>query len=94
RQQSLHGADPERLGRLQSDVHEQLVSWFGGTADDYEFVRSYYITHALPTPNLQSVMQPIVSGRRFVCGDHRETPSIQGAMNSGLRTADAVMSSL
>jgi predicted NAD/FAD-dependent oxidoreductase len=28
----------------------------------------------------------------YVCGDHRETPSIQGAMNSGLRVAAAIHS--
>jgi predicted NAD/FAD-dependent oxidoreductase len=30
----------------------------------------------------------------FVCGDHRDTPSIQGAMASGRRTARAVLREL
>jgi hypothetical protein len=31
--------------------------------------------------------------RLYVCGDHRETPSIQGAMNSGLRVAAKILQS-
>lgn len=34
--------------------------------------------------------RPIHRDQVFVCGDHRETPSIQGAMNSGLRVADLI----
>ena len=30
----------------------------------------------------------------FVCGDHRDTPSIQGAMASGTRAARAVLRAL
>ena len=30
----------------------------------------------------------------FVCGDHRDTPSIQGALYSGRRTGEAVVDSL
>jgi predicted NAD/FAD-dependent oxidoreductase len=30
----------------------------------------------------------------FVCGDHRDTPSIQGAMASGARAARAVLGAL
>jgi hypothetical protein len=31
---------------------------------------------------------------RFVCGDHRDTGSIQGAMFSGRRCGEAVVASL
>jgi hypothetical protein len=31
---------------------------------------------------------------RYVCGDHRDTASIQGALYSGRRTASAVLADL
>jgi phytoene dehydrogenase-like protein len=53
---------------------------------------SYPIAHALPAavPPF-SLRQPVDVGEgMFVVGDHRDTPSIQGALVSGRRGADAV----
>ena len=43
----------------------------------------------------QSLARPVRLGPgRYVCGDHRDTPSIQGALVSGRRAAHAVVTDL
>jgi hypothetical protein len=59
-------------------------------------VRTDVIHHGQPPqgPPL-SPRQPVALGSgRFVCGDHRDTASIRGAMFSGERTAAAVLHQL
>jgi phytoene dehydrogenase-like protein len=65
-------------------------------SEAWTYVASYPIEHALPAhPPGQSFRQPVSLGDGlFVAGDHRDTPSIQGAMVSGRRTAAAVISNL
>jgi phytoene dehydrogenase-like protein len=88
---------PDALGpAVTSQVREQLARWFGSMTGDWEHLRTDVITHGQPAqpPPLQ-VKQPIALGDgRFVCGDHRDTASIQGAMFSGRRTATSVLSHL
>ena len=43
---------------------------------------------------LTTETNPTASSSVYLCGDHRESPSIQGAMNSGLRVADKIIRSL
>jgi phytoene dehydrogenase-like protein len=73
-------------------TREQLARWFGATTTDWDLLRTDVITHGQPlqSPHLNP-KQPVALGEgRFVCGDHRDTASIQGALFSGSRTADAV----
>lgn len=80
---------------LERDVRRQLRGWYGAAVDEWSLLRSYRIRHAQPSqppgtlePAERSVR--LASGR-FVCGDHRETASLQGALNSGRRAARAVL---
>lgn len=54
------------------------------------------VVRALPTavPPLHLGRPAGAGGGVFVCGDHRETPSIQGALASGVRAADEVADAL
>ena len=54
------------------------------------------VTRALPRsrPPLDLTAPVDLGAGLFVCGDHRDTPSIQGALTSGRRTALAVVESL
>lgn len=77
-------------------VRAQLRTWFGDATQRWTHLRTYDIPFAIPAqgvdpidPEMQSV-EPFGSDGPVVCGDHRETSSIQGAMNSGLRAAAAV----
>jgi phytoene dehydrogenase-like protein len=81
---------------LTTRVRDQIAAWFGAMTADWEHLRTDVIPHGQPTqaPPLHP-KQPVALGDGvFVCGDHRDTASIQGAMFSGERTAVAVQASL
>jgi predicted NAD/FAD-dependent oxidoreductase len=69
-----------------------LVEWFGDQAASWEHIRSYSIPYALPVQSLSNITPPLANGNIILCGDYCETPSIQGAMNSGLRAAEIAQS--
>lgn len=76
-------------------IRGQLAGWFGEAVREWTHLRTYRIAHALPAAPAGAV-EPgghavRVGNRRYVCGDHREQPSIQGAMASGRRAAEAVL---
>ena len=84
-------------GRYEPDcadlVLPQMRRWFGDEVDDWEHLRTYTIAHGQPgfevgTPLRRRIQ---LGSDLFVCGDHRDTPSIQGALVSGRRTAEALL---
>lgn len=84
------GADEKEL---ESEVRKHLASWFGPEVAGWKHLRTYRIPLALPArKSLDPAALPV---RRkpgiYLCGDHRETPSLEGAMVSGRRAADAVV---
>jgi len=81
---------------LLDAVGAQLRDWFGGAVDSWTHLRTLRIAHGHPDqrPGF-SPKQPIRLGdRRYVCGDHRDTASIQGALYSGRRAASVVLADL
>jgi phytoene dehydrogenase-like protein len=80
--------------QLLHDVRQQLRAWFGEKANAWEFLRSYRIEDALPDQSLEhggvSMGAVRVSRGLYVCGDHRGTASLNGAMLSGRRAAEAI----
>jgi len=78
---------------ITSRVREQLARWFGSTTADWEHLRTDVIEHGQPlqAPPLHPKQRVALGEGLFVCGDHRDTASIQGAMFSGGRTASAVL---
>ncbi len=87
---TTEAADSEVSGPSLKRVRDQLVNWFGGAAQHWQHLRSYAIPYALPVQSLRNLTPPLAHGNIVLCGDYCETPSIQGAMNSGLRAAEAV----
>lgn len=83
-------------GDLESIARTQLRSWWGTQVDAWKHLRTYAITHAGPTqePPFSPKQRVDLGGGRFVCGDHRDTGSIQGALYSGRRCGEAVIASL
>lgn len=83
---------------LDSAVRQQMRSWFGTGVQDWELLRIYRIGKALPRqrpPWLDPAERPVrIDARLYVCGDHRDNASIQGAMASGRRAAEALLSEL
>jgi len=74
-------------------VGRQLRSWFGSAVADWRHLRSYRIPRALPAyPVGGSVAQSArLAAGLYACGDHREHPSLNGALLSGRRAAEAVL---
>ena len=83
-------------GDLESLARTQLRSWWGDEVDSWRHLRTYRIAHGGPVQRPPFAPKQAVSmgDGRFVCGDHRDTGSIQGAMFSGRRCGEAVVSSL
>lgn len=77
----------ENSERLLAEVRQQLGDWFGPVARDWHHLRSYCIPYALPQqfPPMLDVPERPVRWQPgvYVCGDHRDNASIQGAMVSG-----------
>lgn len=72
-----------------------VAEWFGPAVSDWEELWRYEITDALPVaePPVGRLRKPVrLEAGVYVCGDHRDSPSQQGALVSGRRAADAVLS--
>jgi phytoene dehydrogenase-like protein len=82
-------------GELKSAVLAQMEGWFGKQVRDWRHLRTYRIPHAQPGQRpgvLDPVERPVrFADSVFVCGDHRETASLQGALHSGRRAAEAIL---
>jgi len=83
---------------LEASVRQQLVDWFGSKANDWRHLRTYRIPHALPSqlpPTLSPPQRSVrIRSGLYVCGDHRDNASIQGAMVSGRRAAESLLEEL
>jgi predicted NAD/FAD-dependent oxidoreductase len=80
---------------LEGAVRRQLAGWFGPQVRSWRHLRTYRIRHAQPEQRpgtLEPVERPVrLADGRFVCGDHRDTASLHGALVSGRRAAEAVL---
>jgi len=82
--------------RVDTEVQSQLARWWGPEVMTWDVLRVDVIPHGQP------IQAPVFSPKKpvrlddglFVCGDHRDTGSIQGAMYSGRRCAEAVIGDL
>ncbi|MEQ8841947.1 MAG: NAD(P)/FAD-dependent oxidoreductase [Acidimicrobiales bacterium] len=93
---SLIAVSTPRLDVDETAVRATLTDWFGGGVADWSTLRVDAIERAQPRQAVgedpdQSVR--LASGM-FVAGDHRQHASINGALISGCRSADAVAARL
>jgi len=81
--------------RLLADVRQQLYEWYGEAVKDWRHLRTYSIAYALPNQAPPALREPTREVRWqpgiYVCGDHRDNASIQGAMVSGRRAAESII---
>ncbi|MDJ0974875.1 MAG: NAD(P)/FAD-dependent oxidoreductase [Planctomycetota bacterium] len=92
-----HTGEPE--AELLERVRHQLEGWYGDAVQGWRLLRSYKIPHALPTQPVgaldPSARPPArVDEGIYVCGDHVENASINGAMVSGRRAAETLIEDL
>ena len=77
---------------LENLARAQLRRWYGLVALEWRLLRIYRIQHAHPVTHPMEWQQPQhLADGLYVCGDHRSTPSIQGAMESGRLAAESLM---
>jgi phytoene dehydrogenase-like protein len=81
--------DDDMVDRLRP----RLSLLHGADASRWHLLRTYRLPEALPAfaPGSPLRRAVRVDGSLFVAGDHRDTPSQQGALVSGRRAADAVL---
>ena len=79
-----------------NDVREHLAWLYGIPTRKWDLIASYPIPYALPAmPVPFELQRPVRTARGvYVAGDHRDTSSIQGALVSGRRAAQAVLKDL
>lgn len=78
-------------------IRRELDRLYGRSTADWTHLTTVSIPDALPAapPPQGRLRKPVALGDGlFVAGDHRDSPSIQGALASGWRTAGAVLAAL
>jgi phytoene dehydrogenase-like protein len=85
---------PENGAPVESVVRRELARIYGVSTRDWQHVTTTEVPNALPSltaPTAPKLRKPVDLGDGlFVAGDHRDPPSVQGALVSGRRTAQAV----
>ncbi|MFC1436397.1 NAD(P)/FAD-dependent oxidoreductase [Streptacidiphilus sp. N1-3] len=81
---------------LEPAVRRRLGTLYGTDSGGWEFVGVRHLPDALPAmPPPHHFHRPVrVLHGLYVCGDHRDTSSAQGALGSGRRAAAAVLRDL
>ncbi|RLP93203.1 FAD-dependent oxidoreductase [Micromonospora sp. CV4] len=78
-------------------VRTELTRLYGRSTADWTHLTTVSVPDALPAapPPQGRLRKPVALGEGlFVAGDHRDSPSIQGALTSGWRAAGAVLAEL
>ena len=80
---------------VEAAVREQMARWYGPAAEGWRHLKTFRIPHALPDKSvvaMDSVHRPPRVGKGiYLCGDHCDMASINGAMGSGRRAAEAIL---
>jgi phytoene dehydrogenase-like protein len=83
----------EHARAREQAVRAQLAQLYGTATGGWSCLVTYPIPMALPAmPAPHPFRRPVrLAHGRYVCGDHRDTSSIQGALASGHRAAAALL---
>ncbi len=86
-------SDAEMLA-LGDAVRAHATRWFGPQVDTWRLLGAYPIEYALPLARtaLWEATSPRLTDNVYLCTDAQETPSLQGALASGRRAAEAILS--
>lgn len=87
-----------RSDDLEDQVRRQCKDWFGVEAERWKHIKTYKITHALPsqkppTSNPYQNQEPFSAGIR-ICGEHGSLPGLQWALMSGEMTGRSLIDSM
>ncbi|ROQ69515.1 phytoene dehydrogenase-like protein [Streptomyces sp. 840.1] len=87
------GTPPPELDRA---VLAHLAVLYGTPTDDWELLAVHHDPEAVPAmaaPHDPHRQVRLLAGL-YVCGDHRDTSTVQGALSSARRAADAILADL
>jgi phytoene dehydrogenase-like protein len=78
----------------ESEIRRHLSAIWKRSSKEWDLVSKYEIKQSLPLHGVSKPIESVVEIKQnlFVIGDHRETPSQQGAMHSGRRAAEKILS--
>ncbi|MGW3008358.1 NAD(P)/FAD-dependent oxidoreductase [Streptomyces sp. NPDC001219] len=90
---SVLGGDPPGA---ETAVRRRLAELYGTDTAPWQLVATYTVEQALPVmrPPWPTSRSTRFRKGRYVCGDHRATGSVQGALASGSRAAREVLADL
>ncbi|KAJ7529300.1 hypothetical protein O6H91_15G043000 [Diphasiastrum complanatum] len=92
---SLVGSHSEAKDEeLEKTVRLELSQWFGSPeVAKWQHIRTYRIPFAQPnqTPSTNLRKEPRVGNKIYMCGDHQDSATFDGALVSGRRVAEAVL---
>lgn len=81
-----------------NQIKAELEDWFKADVENWRFLKMYRITHAVPdqSPPQLNRAERAVKFRpgMYICGDHRDNATMNGAMVSGRRAAESVLEDL
>jgi hypothetical protein len=88
------GYPDESETEIEQEVRKELKERFGNHVQEWVFLRSYAISHALPRPK-PPTLNPYrtschLGNNLFDCSEMGTLPSIQWALLAGKRGAEAV----
>jgi glycine/D-amino acid oxidase-like deaminating enzyme len=80
-------------GDQEPEVRSRLAELYRTDTTGWEHLATYTVAGALPAmvPPHPLSLPCRISARRYVCGDHRATGSVQGALASGTRAAREIL---
>ncbi|NEC42778.1 FAD-dependent oxidoreductase, partial [Streptomyces sp. SID8016] len=87
------GAPPADLDR---SVRAHLATLYGVPTERWELLAAHHDPEAVPAMEApHDPRRPVrVLAGLYVCGDHRDTSSVRGALHSGRRAAEAILTDL
>lgn len=92
---SLRGDRADHGPATVAAVKRQAASWFGSQADRWRHLVTMHVPEALPDESVAAratrPTHPRLAPGLLVCGDHCTSASINGALVSGRRCAEAVL---
>lgn len=78
---------------LEASVRQQMKGWFGSDVDKWSLLRIYRIPHSQSAQNPDYIFEKdvMLGEGLFVCGDHRNSPTLNGAILSGRQAAEKAL---
>jgi phytoene dehydrogenase-like protein len=87
---------PPEPAHLDATVRAQLARLYRTSTTRWELLAAHHVPEAVPAmPAPHDLRRPVrLLAGLYVCGDHRDTSTVQGALHSARRAAHAVLTDL